>query len=101
MALVIGWTNKQQPEPIMEAFLKLQLNESALKNQLALQIRLDLFASQLLKWPAIDDDRGKRWVATHSGQLVSLFGGIVCRTEKNHAITLRLRCPIRLLQCVR
>lgn len=84
----------------METFHKLQLNESALKNQLALQIRLDLFASQLLKWPAIDD-HGKRWVATHSGQLVSLFGGIVCRTEKNHAITLRLRCPIRLLHCVR
>lgn len=84
----------------METFRKLYFNESALKSQLALHIRLDLFASQLLKWPAIDDDHDKRWVATRSGQIVSLFGGIVCRTEKNHAITLRLRCPIRLLHCV-
>ncbi len=60
MALVIGWTNKQQPEPIMETIIKQHQNESALKCQATLHITLDLFDSQLLKWPSIENDRGKR-----------------------------------------
>lgn len=98
-AVVIGWTNKQQPAPMMETIIQQQHNESAVKSEPVLHITLDLFDSQLLKWPSIENDRDKPLLASPSGQIVSLFGGIVCRTEKIHAITVRLRCPIRLSHC--